>query len=236
MSSLPTSQEKPGDDPEVTKDVTIEGYFDQNFASSPPENWREFASVVVPDIDWYEETTRTNTQHYLVLGENQRVKMSSSEAEEVKTALAHDPDSVRGVRVETEKEESVCDKWSDYQFGWKVRDRLWDSMPDSLAGLDKSGKQYVLDGECVCSISASTGKERVLERRETRTQDNRYETDQKVWTVTVNFALGEAPKSDVDEWSDAIIGEGSTILGRMEGIGKVRVASCTEERHGDCFV
>lgn len=235
MSSFPSSPDKSGDnDPEVTKDVTIEGYLGPE--EPAPTEWRDFAGIVYPDIDWYEQTTRTSEKHYLVLGKNSRVKLNTSEAEEVKTALAHDPDSVRGVRVEVEKESSTRDKWSDYQVGWKVRDRLMERMPTHLRGLEKSGSQYTLDSECVCSVSASIGEARVLERRETRNQDNRYESDDETWAVTVNFSLGEAPKSNVDEWSDAIIGEASKILGRMEGIGKVRVASCTEERHGDCFV
>lgn len=230
-SSLPTA-DKPADEPEVTKDVTVEGYHDGD-----ADNWRDFMGEVLPETDWWKTTTKEHETKYLVLGSENRVELGRSEAEDIEEALASDPDSVRGVRVEKETTTDTNKKHKRYNAGWKVRDAVMEALPDEIAGLEKSGSQFVREtGECVCSVSASISSSKVLEHREARDSEDPYEGDEEVQTVTLNFSLGEAPKSEVDEWSDAIIGPASTALGRMSGIGKVRVATCTEERRGDCFV
>jgi hypothetical protein len=233
MSSLPTQADKPADDPEVEKDVTVEGYLDPAMDAN---SWRDFAGLLVPDIDWYEKKTKTSTTPYLVLGDDRRVEVTAIEADEIRDALAEDPDAVAGVRVETDETTETNNRWSKYEVGWKARDRLTDEMPVELAGLTRDGRKFYQSGESVCSVSASVTQSRILEHRETRTDMNRYESDDEVWTVTLNFSLGPAAKSEVDEWAEAILGTASTRLGRWDAVGKVRVATCTEERHGDCFV
>jgi hypothetical protein len=233
MSSLPTQADKPADDPEVEKDVTVEGYLDPAMDAN---SWRDFANLLVPNIDWYEQTSSTSTTQYLVLGDDRRVEVTAIEADEIRDALAEDPDAVAGVRVETEETTETTNRWSKYEVGWKARDRLADELPGELSGLTRDGRKYLRDGESVCSMSASVTQSQILEHRETRTDMNRYESDDAVWTVTLNFSLGPAPKSAVDEWSEDILGTASTRLGRWDAVGKVRVATCTEERHGDCFV
>jgi hypothetical protein len=233
MSSLPTQADKPADDPEVEKDVTVEGYLDPAMDAN---SWRDFAGLLVPDIDWYEQASTTSTTPYLVLGDDRRVELTAIEADEIRDALAEDPDAVTGVRVETDETTETNTRYSKYEAGWKARNRLANEMPDELSGLTRDGRTYLRDGDSVCSMSASITQSQVLEHRETRTDTNRYESDGEVWTVTLNFSLGPAAKSEVDGWSEAILGTASTRLGRWDAIGKVRVATCTEVRHGDCFV
>lgn len=219
------------DDPEVEKTVTVEGYVPEGASY---HSWREFADDLAPDTNWHEKTTTTTTTKYLVIG-GERVELGRSDADAITEAIAANPDV--GVRVDVEKTTERDYKHPRYRAGWRARDRLLDAMPSKLAGLHRDGSQYQRpNGETVCSISASVDESKVLAHHEVRTDDNRYETTDQRWSVTITFTLGPAPKAEVDEWSNSIVGPVSTTLGRFDCIEKVRAASCTEERQGDCFL
>lgn len=231
MSTENSRQDKPADEPEVEKEVTVMGY--PNTDEIGDYEWKRLASLVMSDTDWYEQTVRTSESHFLVFNDEQSDRVEVASKTQANEVAARRKD----VYVETETDADEYDAHSRFDAGREFRDALMDELPDEVSGLEKSGRQYKRNGACVCSISASlSSSERVLKRREDRTEDDGYEDGGPTTAISVTFSIGPAPQTEVQKWSEDIIEVASTTLGRWDGIQKVRVAECTVSKQGDCFV
>ena len=125
---------------------------------------------------------------------------------------------------------------STFSGNRKYRDRLCEALPEEIGDINRSGRDFYVDGSNVATIRASIGRQRVLQHQQRRTEDNRYESDDYTWSVTINVSFGPAPLDDVNTLSETIVPEIVDALRKEAFIEKVRVAECRVEREGDCFV
>lgn len=219
---------------EVEKDVTIEAYAPMD---ADYDDERAFLdNELLPDIDWYEETTTESTVYRLVFPNGREISLDSSDYETVKDDIASGeiPNDGISVRETTETDtDYVNSTWSASR---KFRDRLTEALPDEIGDLQQSGRDYYLDETPIASIRAGVGYNRVLQHQQRRTDDNRYETDDYTWGVTVTVSFGPAPHDDIDGLSEQVVPQIVDALRKDAWCEKVRVAECKVEREGDCFV
>jgi len=220
---------------EVEKDVTIEAYapMDDSY-----DDKREFLdAALLPDIDWYERRTTETTVYKLVLPNGREVSIDSSEFETVKDDIASGEVSNDDISVREDVETDSTHVNSTWSAGRKYRDHLAELLPEKVAGLTVDGRRfYDDDGAVVVTLSASVGSQKVLQHQQRRTEDNRYESNDYTDAVTVNLSFGPAAPDDVDEYSETIVPVVVKALRREAWCERVRVAECTVERQGDCFV
>lgn len=235
-TKTPTEDETSGPDsgePLIEQELTLIAYPSEDTDTS----WREFAELTLPGTDWYAQKHKTRSTHYIVLPvddpdhDGDRVEVAS--AEQAKDIASRRSD----ITYEEDIEEYTRDKHSQWDFNREFRSEFLDSLPDEVGEFTRDGSTFYLGDEQVGSITVSVeSRERRLKHRDERTDDDRYEGPGMTSAVRVVFSLGEAPKSDVESLKDDLIPEAMTTLGRWSNIEVVRLAACTVQRDGDCFV
>jgi len=225
-----------GTETDVEMDVQAVGYPDDTFDSGL---WVPLANAlgIQPDasgedFDWGERETVTSETPVLVFQNGDRVEMSKeSEAQQVASRA-------ETIRLVTDTETNTTKKHYRHDAARCFRDAFMDAMPDEVgAGLSKTTRQYQHDGDCVCGVTASLDRyERVLAHRHDRDSEHPYETDTKRPAVRVNFDIGPLPEAEAHAVKDAVLQPAMRIVGRWDGIEKVRVKQCSVTKTGDCFL
>lgn len=223
---------------EVEKDVTIEAYTPMD--SDEYADKREFLdAALLPEIDWYEREQTESTVYKLVLPNGREVSVDKSEFETVKDDIASGEVSNDDIAVKEDVERDSRHKHRTWSAGRKYRRRLAEALPESIGEhLYKSRHSYVdsRTEATAVSFNASVGQQRVLQHQQRRTDENRYESDDRTHAVTVNLSFGPAPADKVDEYSENVVPEVVKALRQEAWCERVRVAECKVERQGDCFV
>lgn len=263
MSTTTTEGENPSDgetadEPQVEKEVTVRAYArpDEAFHARGKSNKRDFLSTAVPSQDWFETTTSTTTNYYIVLGDEDdpesqyRLQVNRSEYNELAEEIASGAvETANVVRTEKKEETDRSHKLGTYNAGKHfLFDVLQEHLPDEFA-VSIGGEQQVLtlstgyshieytddDGNAVVTLNAGTARDRILTHQSERSEDNRYENNDDLRAMQVTLTI-EAPEAVADGISEDMTTRLHEMMTNLSWVYKVRVASCTVSREGDCFV
>lgn len=202
---------------------------------------RTFATVLSEDRDFFETTTREETDKYLAL-DGQRFDLDWESEDELEQLVA-DGANLGDFEFVTKTSSTTEYRHGPVSAGRELREEFVADL-DVPPGLTQRWDRRFEDAETGETMIRFSGYEATPRRRlvhqSERTPATRFEDDDPTarqmavqWIIT----LGPASEAQIEQWSTSVVGAFSTFVARQHGIETVRIADCTEtlEREGDCF-